>query len=258
MLSLSKDPVKLETLRLFQEYRKAGSHKVRNEIIEINIGLVKKEAYHWVNQCGEAYEDLLQIGSLGLLRAVEKFDIEKGNAFSSFAVPYIRGEIQHYLRDRSSSVRIPRRWMEIGHQVSHLREKYEQKYGRLPNDLEIAENLEITVTQWQEIKLALQNREPISLDVSINNSEGGKTSFGDLMPDPHHRSFQLVQEDQIRLQQALEQLEERTRQVLEFVFLQDLTQKQAAEVMGISVVTVSRQVKKGLKSLKNILMIEVL
>ncbi len=258
MLPLSKDPLKFETLRLFQEYRQVSCNKVRNQIIQLNIGLVKKEAYHWVNRCGEAYEDLLQVGSLGLLRAVEKFDLEKGNAFSSFAVPYIRGEIQHYLRDRSSSVRIPRQWMEIGHQVSSLREKYEQQHGRLPNDLEIAKNLELSLTQWQEIKLALQNREPISLDVPISNDEGSKTSLAELIPDPRHRSFQLVQEDQIRLQQALEQLEERTRQVLEFVFLQDLTQKQAAEAMGISVVTVSRQVKKGVQSLKNILMMEVL
>ena len=258
MLPTSKDPLKFDTLRLFQEYRKSRSKDIRNKIIQLNIGLAKKEAYHWTNQCSEGYEDLLQVASLGLLRAVEKFDIEKGNAFSSFAIPYIRGEIQHYLRDKSTSVRIPRRWMELGHQVSHMRQRYEQEYGRLPSDIEIAENLEVSLYEWQEIKLALQNREPLSLDASVGNDEDGKTSLGDLMQDPHCRSFQLVQEDQIRLQQALEQLEEKTRKILEIVFLQDLTQKQAAELMGVSVVTVSRQVKKGLQHLKNILTMEVI
>jgi RNA polymerase sigma-B factor len=82
-------------------------------------------------------------------------------------------------------------------------------------------------------------------------SEEENTSLGELVPDNQYRSFQLAQEDRIRLQQSLVGLEERTRNVLEFVFLHDLTQKEAAEVLGVSVVTVSRRLKKGLKLLKN-------
>ena len=77
------------------------------------MGWLEKEAHHWVNQCAESYEDLLQVGCIGLIRAIERFDTTKGSAFSSFAMPYIRGEIQHYLRDRSYSVRIPRRWLAL-------------------------------------------------------------------------------------------------------------------------------------------------
>ncbi|NJQ98207.1 MAG: sigma-70 family RNA polymerase sigma factor, partial [Hydrococcus sp. CSU_1_8] len=98
--------------------------------------------------------------------------------------------------------------------------------------------------------LALQNREPISLDASVGSDEDGETSLVDLVADPDYRSFQLAQEDQFRLHHALEQLEEKTRNILEFVFLHDLTQKEAAEQLGISVVTVSRRVKKGLETLK--------
>lgn len=93
----------------------------------------------------------------------------------------------------------------------------------------------------------------MSLDVPIQDGEEGSTSLGELVPDPHYRSFQLAQEDQIRLQQALVQLEQRTRDVLECVFLHDLTQKQVAEHLGISVVTVSRRVKKGLDLLKKLM-----
>jgi RNA polymerase sigma-B factor len=87
----------------------------------------------------------------------------------------------------------------------------------------------------------------------MTDDDEGTASLGDLMPDPQYRSFQLAQEDQIRLQQALVQLEHVTRQVVEFVFLYDLTQKETAERMGLSCVTVSRRVKKGLESLKNIM-----
>jgi RNA polymerase sigma-B factor len=87
----------------------------------------------------------------------------------------------------------------------------------------------------------------------MRDEEEGSTSLGDLVPDAQYQSFQLAQEDQIRLQQALHQLENRTREVLEFVFLYDLTQKETAERLGISAVTVSRRVKRGLKLLKKLM-----
>ena len=246
-----KDNVKLETLKLFQEYQKNPKTRIRNKILELNFGLVRREVHHWVHQCPESYEDLVQVGSLGLIRAIERFSIGKGHAFSSFAIPYIRGEIQHYLRDKQYIVRIPRRWLEIGRQSIHVRQEFREKFNRQPTDSEIAQVLEISFKEWQEIKLAFQNREPVSLDVQISNGGEGQTSLGDLVPDANYRSFQLAQEDQIRCQQALGQLEDKTRNILEFVFLKDLTQRETAEQLGISVVTVSRRVKKGLEMLKN-------
>ncbi len=245
-----KDNLKLETLRLFRDYRLTGKTQIRNQILELNFGLVRKEAYHWANQCSEGYEDLLQVGCLGFIRAIERFSSEKGYAFSSFAIPYIRGEIQHYLRDKGYSVRIPRRWLELGQQAMNVKQAYRERFNRQPTDSEIAQVLEIPFKEWQEIKLAFQNREPISLDASVGTDEDGQTCLGDLVADPHYRSFQLSQEDCLRLQQALSQLEDRTRNILEFVFLKDLTQRETAEQLGISVVTVSRRVKKGLELLK--------
>ncbi len=252
-----KENLKIETLRLFRDYQQTGSARLRNQILELNFGLVRKEAHHWVNQCPESYDDLLQVGSLGLLRAIERFNHQKGSAFSSFALPYIRGDIQHYLRDKGYSVRIPRRWLELGRQSMNIKQEFREKFHRQPTDSEIAHILEIPLKQWQEIKLAFQNREPISLDMKVGNDSEGQTSLGDLVPDHNYRSFQLVQEDQYRLQQGLSQLEERTRRVLEFVFLKDLTQRETAEQLGISVVTVSRRVKKGLEILKKTMATEI-
>ncbi len=244
------DELKHESLRLLREYQLIPSADIRNQLVHLNFGLVRKEAHHWVNQCSESYEDLLQVGCIGLIRAIERFDTTKGSAFSSFAIPYIRGEIQHYLRDRGCSVRIPRRWLALRQQSVDITQNLRVKLNRQPTDSEVAAALDISQAEWQEIKLAHQNREPLSLDTPVRDAEEGTTSLGELVPDPKYRSFQLAQEDQIRLQQALANLEKRTRDVLEFVFLHDLTQKEVAERLDISVVTVSRRVKKGLDSLK--------
>ncbi|MDJ0715280.1 MAG: RNA polymerase sigma factor SigF [Prochloraceae cyanobacterium] len=248
--TISKE-IKLESASLFRDYQQAKTLNLRNQIMQLNFGLVRKEAHHWVNQCNESYEDLLQVGCIGLIRAIERYKLEKGYAFSSFAVPYIRGEIQHYLRDRSCPVRIPRRWLELKRQAEGVIREFREKFKRQPTDPEIAQVLEISTKEWLEIKLAYQNREPLSLDISVGNEDDGKTNLVDLIPDPRHRSFQLAQEDQIRLQNALGKLEEKTRNVLEFVFLHDLTQREVAELLGISVATVARRVKKGVRLLKD-------
>lgn len=242
--------LKSESLQLLREYQNSPSPQLRNRLVELNFGLVRKEAHHWINQCTESYEDLLQVGSIGLIRAIERFDMSKGHAFSSFAIPYIRGEIQHYLRDKSPSVRIPRRWQALQKQASWVIRELQVKQNRQPTDQEIASALEIDVEEWREIKLACQNRALLSLDAPIRDEENGASSLAELVPDNHYRSFQLAQEDQIRLQQALIRLEERTREILEFVFLHDLTQKETADRLGISAVTVSRRVKKGLEHLQ--------
>lgn len=250
MLTTVTRELKRESLELLREFQQTASPQLRNKLVQLNFGLVRKEVHHWIHQCPESYEDLLQVGSIGLIRAIERFDMAKGHAFSSFAIPYIRGEIQHYLRDKGSAVRIPRRWQTLHHQATSITRNLQAQLNRIPTDLEVAEVLGISLTELQEIRLAYSNRSPLSLDAPMHDEDSGVTSLGDLIPDYRYRSFQLAQEDQIRLQQALIQLEKRTRQVLEFVFLHDLTQKETAERMGISAVTVSRRLKQGLRLLK--------
>jgi RNA polymerase sigma-B factor len=253
MPELIAPDLKNDSLLLLKAYQDNPSSGLRNQIVELNFGLVRKEAYHWIGQCQENYDDLVQVGALGLIRAIERFDISRGYAFSSFALPYIRGEIQHYLRDKSPSVRIPRRWQTLQRQAVTVIRKLQSDLHRHPTDPEIAQALEITMSEWQDVKVSLKNRALVSLDAPIADDDQGSVSLGDMMPDHQYRSFQLAQEDQIRIQQALQQVEKLTRQVLEFVFLHDLTQKETAERLGISSVTVSRRVKKGIETLKVLL-----
>jgi RNA polymerase sigma-B factor len=248
MVANSRLHAKGNTLELLRLYQTSPDLALRNQLVQLNIGLVRREAYRWLQQSTETFDDLMQVGSLGLIRAIERFDMGKGYAFSSFAVPYIRGEIQHYLRDKSGSMRIPRRWQALQSQSIRVIRQLQAELGRLPNDREIAAALDISPAEWQEVKLANCNRSLLSLDAPVQDEES--ICLGELLPDLKYKSFQLAQEDQIRLQQALHQLEQRTREVLEFVFLYDLTQKETAERMGISAVTVSRRVKQGLKHLQ--------
>ncbi|HIK37045.1 MAG: RNA polymerase sigma factor SigF [Geminocystis sp.] len=241
-----------ENSQLFWEYRRTKNLEIRNKILELNMGLVRQEVCRWVNQCRESHEDLLQVGCIGLLRAIERFDPERGYAFSTFAVPYIRGEIQHYLRDKGCAIRIPRRCLELKNQANKAMRKLRNTLRRQPTDEEIARELGISLQEWEEVKLAHQNREPISLDVSTSD-EDEKLTLADCLPDNRYRSFQLAEEDKIRLQNALGQLEDGIRKVLEFVFLKDLTQKETAEMLGVSVITVSRRLKKGVAKMRKLI-----
>jgi len=245
--------LKDKTLILLKEYQQAPSPETRNRLVQLNLGLVRRESHRWLTCSNENFDDLMQVGSLGLIRAIERFDLSKGYAFSSFAIPYIRGEIQHYLRDKGCSVRIPRRWQALYTQGSAISRQLRLELNRSPQDGEIATKLDISLEEWQQVKLAFRNRWLVSLDAPIYDDEEGSASLGDVLPDPKYKSFQLAQEDRIRLQQALHQLEQRTRDVLEFVFLYDLTQKETADRLGISCVTVSRRVKQGLKRLRLLL-----
>ncbi len=251
--NLSSNSVYQATQALLQDFQKDASAKNRNSLVQLHMGLVRKEAHRWVHYSSETYEDLVQIGTLGLIRAVERFNPGHGTAFSTFAVAYIRGEIQHYLRDKSTQIRVPRRWQTLYRQGSRLSGELRQTLNRQPTNQEIAAGLEISVEEWEEVKFANRNCLPLSLDAPVCEDLDEPSSLGDVLPDQHYRSFQLVQEDRIRLQQCLQKLEARTCEILEFVFLHDLSQKETAELLGISAVTVSRQVKKGLEHLRRMM-----
>ncbi|MEL7225915.1 MAG: RNA polymerase sigma factor SigF [Cyanobacteria bacterium J06576_12] len=253
MRSSTHKVLKSQSLEILNTYQKDRSLQLRNRLVQLNIGLVRREAHRWLHNSGETFDDLMQVGSLGLIRAIERFDLQKGFAFSSFAIPYIRGEIQHYLRDKGTVVRIPRRWQTLQNQSARAIRQLQSDLNRRPSDQEVAAELDISVEEWQQVRIASSNRNLLSLDAPVKESDSSTSSLGDLLPDARYRSFQLAQEDRMRLQQALSQLEKRTREVVEFVFLQDLTQKETAERLGISSVTVSRRVKKGLKHLQVIM-----
>ncbi|MDJ0509722.1 MAG: RNA polymerase sigma factor SigF [Crocosphaera sp.] len=243
----------IDMIELLSVYARNPSLELRNQLVERNLGLVRQVAHRISRQCSEPYEDLEQIGYLGLIRAIERFDPQQGCAFSSFAIPYIRGEMLHYLRDKGSVMRIPRRWQELYNKGKKIRKKLTVTLNRPPLDWEMAEALEVPLEEWHECQLALQNRLLVSLDATISQNVDCSISFGDTLPDQHYQAKQRLEEDRLQLQRAMSQLEEKTKAAIECVFLNELPRKEAAKKIGISPMTVTRHLKKGIQQLGSIL-----
>lgn len=245
-----------QTMELLVAYRQKPSVQLRNRLVRLNMGLVRKVAHRLTHQCAEPYEDLEQCGFLGLITAIERFDPSQGYAFSSFAVPYIRGEILHFLRDRANTVRIPRRWQQLSRDAAKARQALTMELGRQPNDQEIADALSLSMQEWRSVKLATTNRVPLSLNARVSSGHSQSDSamtLGDTLMDVHSQILQANQEDRIELQQALNQLEDRTRIMIESVFFHQLSRQEVAKRIGVSSVTVTRNMKKGIDKLVDLL-----
>jgi RNA polymerase sigma-B factor len=240
-------------MELLIRYHRDPSLDLRNYLVKLNIGLVRQVAHRMSRQCSEPYEDLEQIGYLGLIRAIERFNPHQGCAFSSFAIPYIKGEMLHYLRDRSSVMRIPRRWQDLHTKSKKIRKQLSLTLGRQPRDSEIAKALGVSLEEWCECELALQNRSLVSLDATINQAHDCSISFGETLPDPQYQLQRSIEEDRFQLQGALAQLEEKTQAAIECVFLKELPRKEAAKRIGISPMTVTRHLQKGIEQLSMLL-----
>lgn len=250
---MTKSSLSFRSMELLKIYSHNPSLELRNKLVKINAGLVRKVAHQVSCQCNEPYEDLEQVGYLGLIRAIERFEPFQGSAFSSFAMPYIRGEMLHYLRDRANVMRIPRRWQELHAKAKKVRKNLTTELGRLPKDTEIAKTLRISLEEWHECQLALKNRLPVSLDAMVNQSPDSSITFGETLLDPQYQELQKIQEDRLQLQKAMNQLESKTKAAIEWVYLWELSRKEAAERIGISPMTVTRHLNKGIKQLTVIL-----
>lgn len=143
-------------------WREPPDNFLRNKIALANDGLARKIAHQQAQICPEPYDDLLQLARIGLLKAIERFDPNAGNRFSSFAVPYIRGEIQHYLRDKWGSIRVPRRSLELAARMRRIKQ-YMEKYGRNVSEEMIAGAIGLDEEKLLEVKSAC-GASTVSLD----------------------------------------------------------------------------------------------
>jgi len=237
------------TAKLLADYARQPSVACRNQLVELNAGLVRKVAHQLSQQCAEPYEDLLQTGFLGLIRAIERFDPQQNRAFSSLALPYIRGAMLHYLRDRASVVRLPRCWHELQARARRQQQELTVQLGRSPNEQELATALGISRVEWRQCQAATQNCQTLSLDATLQREEAEALTLGDLLPDRGSH----WQEVELWLESALSQLEEKTRVAIDGVYRRDWSRRETAAAMGVSPMTVTRYLKKGLRQLSDLL-----
>lgn len=142
--------VRQDSIKLFDQLTQTRSRKTRDRLIELHTNLARKVAHRWTGRCSEPYEDLFQLALIGLCKAVDRFDVGQGNAFSSFAVPYIQGEILHFLRDHWGCVKVSRRLIEFHGRVKR-HQRILAKYGREMADSEVAALLGCPAEKWDLI-----------------------------------------------------------------------------------------------------------
>lgn len=257
-MTVTQSCIRSDGMELLISYYQNPCITLRNQLVKLHTGLVRKMAHHFSPQCTEPYEDLEQIGYFGLIRAIERFDPNQGYAFSSFAVPYIRGEILHFLRDHSNLVKIPRRWQELYNEGQKVEKELALALHCSPKDTEIARKLKISIQEWREVQLATQTGITLSLDATVFHHVDYPITLGEAIQCPRSTALQQQEEDWQQLQGAISQLEEKTRKAVELVFLKELSRKEAAKRIGISPMTVTRYLQKGTGQLLSLLQPQVL
>ena len=221
-----------------------GDKRAREILTENNMGLVHSIARRFQNR-GVAMEDLIQIGCIGLLKAIDKFDTYYDVRFSKYAVPMITGEVKRFLRD-DGMVKVIRSLKETAAKAYTVREELFLKEGKEPRMEEIARELGIT---REELVLAMDSQGQVeSLQKTIYQSEGNEISLEDKLPLEENQQEMVV--NRMFLEQALGTLDRKERELIYLRFFQDRTQSSIAQQMGMSQVQVSRMEKKILNRLR--------
>lgn len=221
-----------------------GDKEARARLVEENTGLVWCVVKRFYNR-GVEMEDLFQIGTIGLLKAIDKFDLNYDVKFSTYAVPMITGEIKRFLRD-DGMIKVSRSLKELSYKAYLCREKLQERFGREPSVTELAGELGV---EPEELMAALDaSSEVESLHKPIYQSDGQEVSLMDRLPWRAEPEEEIL--DHLLLKELLGGLEKEERQLIYLRYFADRTQAQAGKELGISQVQVSRLEKKILKSMR--------
>jgi RNA polymerase sigma-B factor len=222
----------------------------RNTLIEMNISLVQFAASRFRNRGSGAMEDIVQVGTIGLIKAIDRFDLSREVELSSFAVPYIVGEIKRYFRDTSWAVHVPRRMQEMRVDLAKAKDSLCLTLGRDPTVSELAGHLEITADQVKEGVIATNGYIAGSLDIHPTSGDEGPDArtLVDTMGEPDPRI--AVIDDLLSLAPLLRELDPRERRIIDMRFGQSMTQAQIGNVLGISQMHISRLLARALSKLR--------
>ncbi|TQJ46411.1 MULTISPECIES: RNA polymerase sigma factor SigF [Streptomyces] len=220
----------------------------RNTLIEMNMSLVRFAAGRFRSRGPEEMEDIVQVGMIGLIKAIDRFDLSREAEFTSFAIPYIVGEIKRFFRDTTWAVHVPRRLQEARVQLARATEELRSRLGRTPTVKELSELMSLPEEEVCEARLAANGYNSSSLDAAISGSEDGEAALQDFIGD-EDRALELV-EDFHALAPLLAELGERDRQIIHMRFVEELTQAQIGEHLGVSQMHVSRLLSRTLARLR--------
>lgn len=240
--------------QLIKKFQDTKCEEVQTELVKRYQDLVHTLAKKFSK--GRNYDDdLIQVGMIGLLAALRRFDPEFGRSFESYAVPTIIGEIKRYLRDKTWSVHVPRRIKELGPKIKNAVEKLTTELQRSPKVAEIAAYLDVSEEEVLETMEMSKSYQALSVDRSIEaDQEGGAVTLLDLV-GATDTGFEKT-DQQLLIEKAFSVLTEREKQILYCTFYDGLSQKETGEKLGISQMHVSRLQRKALEKIKKSLPIK--
>ncbi|MGW8984053.1 RNA polymerase sigma factor SigF [Streptomyces parvus] len=239
-----------------------GTHEyqyARNTLIEMNLSLVRFAANRFRNRGSGDMEDIVQVGTIGLIKAIDRFDLSREVEFTSFAVPYIVGEIKRFFRDTSWAVHVPRRLQELRVDLAKAKESLAGELDRDPTAKELAEYLGIEESEVTEGIVASNGYTAGSLDMPTDTAEAGPgqtagRTFADVLGDPDP-AMETV-ENLHALAPLLDELDERERRIIDMRFGQEMTQAQIGAELGISQMHVSRLLSRMLGKLRSGMLVQ--
>ena len=239
---------KEKTHELFRRYKEEGDVEAREKLVMSHMNLVRFLANKFKNR-GEPLDDLIQVGYLGLLKAIDRFDPSRGLEFTTYATPTIMGEIKRHFRDKGWSVRVPRRLQELSAKVNQATDVLTTELQRSPKIEEIAEYLDASVDEVLEAMESSSAYSSVPLEGTGNNDNDDAPSVLDRYATED--SAVNFTDDRLIIEEALKGFSPREREVIDLRFLQGMTQIEIAEQLGISQVQVSRLLRRTLKKIQD-------
>lgn len=222
-------------------------------IVENAMQLVKKIACNIALQSGISNEDLIQVGSIGLIKAIEFFDTNKNTKFKTYATYFIRGEIKHYLRDKASIIKAPRELQELVFKIGSAVEQLKEKGFDEPTEKQIAEIVGVEETKIHEVMEIGLCKTIFSLDQAVSSVDDDDLTLIDRIPAGDYQEIINSNENKIMLEQAIEKLPADLKEIIKLSYYHDLNQREISERVHISQMQVSRRLKKALHKMYEII-----
>ncbi len=250
--SLHKSSSKEEVLRWIALYQSTEDDEAQTKLVIHYQYLVESIARKYSNGKSN-YDDIVQVGMLGLLGAIRRFDSNVGRSFEAFAVPTIVGEIKRFLRDKTWDVHVPRRIKELGPRIKTTVEALTIELQRSPSIKEIADQIEVEEEEVLEAMEMSRSYQALSMNHSIeSDSDGSTVTLFDII-GKNDDGFEMTNKRMI-VSDAMEVLNDREKQIIKLTYLEQLSQKEVGERLGISQMHVSRIQRKAIKKLQEVIL----
>jgi len=234
------------TRELFRRYKEEGDDDAREQLVMSHLNLVRFLASKFKSR-GEPLDDLIQVGTIGLIKAVDRFDPTRGLEFTTFATPTILGEIRRHFRDKGWSVRVPRRLQELSSKVNQTKEELTKGLHREPSVEEVATALNTTV---DEVLEAMESSSAYS-SVPLEGGSSGEDDTPSVIDRYVSEDEELaLSDDRMAIEEAIRDFSPREQEIIRMRFIDGLTQVEIAKKLGISQVQVSRLLRRTLRKLQ--------